>query len=106
MTSGKDFIIGHVVRDLVLARLTCYHLGAFKVFESLKQGLMLGSLLAGEGQSRDVLNSRASCAVQVPPHHKLLTLLSCTSFYHTLLCNVCSTRSPLVAGINLCLGGR
>lgn len=77
-----------------------------KWFESLKRGLMLGSLLAREDQSRDVLNSRVPCAVQIPPHHKLLTLLSRTSFYHTLLRNVFSTRSPLVAGINLCLGGR
>lgn len=66
MTSVKDFTVGHAVRDLVLARLKHYHLGALKVVWELERGGDVG-----------------------------------ISVSRTLLCNVFSGSSPLVAGINL-----
>lgn len=106
MTSGKDFIIGHAGRDLVLASLKHYHLGALKVVWELERRGDVGiSVSRRRSEQRGALNSRVSCPVRIPPHHKLVTPLSHTSFYHTLLCNVLSGSSPLVAGINLCLEG-
>lgn len=53
MPFGNDFIIGHTVRDLVLARLKHYHLEALKVaWEFERRGQW--SLLVGGGLSREV----------------------------------------------------
>lgn len=105
MTSGKDFIIGHAASDLVLARLK--HLGALEVVWELESGGDIGIFIRRRrSEQRGVLNSSVSFALWIPPHHKLVTPLPYTSFYHTLLCNVFSIRSPLVAGVNLCLGCR
>lgn len=86
------------MRDFFLARLKHYLLGALKVvweFERREQR----SLLAGGGLNRECVEQQGflSCVNTC--------LLLYTSFCHNLH-NVFSTRSPLAAEINLCLGGR
>lgn len=54
MTSGEDFIIRRALRDLLRGWFRLYQLGARTVVWELEVGVVLGSVWAGGGLSREV----------------------------------------------------